>query len=109
MKTIADFELVDHGIEHSQYFQGCGAYGTFFQHVVTGIGDNPAEAIDDCLEQIAMDDFETEDMDKRILEQESWKEMPLTPNTDELHEENKESEMYYHVSIRWNETTSPTP
>ncbi|KKK79310.1 hypothetical protein LCGC14_2834780, partial [marine sediment metagenome] len=56
MKTISNFELVGHGIEHSQYFQGCDE--ATFSHVVTGIGVHPAEAIDDCLEQIAMNDFE---------------------------------------------------
>ena len=103
MKTIGDFELVDHGIKHSQYFQGCGAAS--FRHVATGIGNNPSDAIDDCLEQMAMDGFETEDMDDRIIAQEGWKVMPLTPSIDitDDRREKEACEMWYHVSIRWNE------
>ena len=69
-KRIGEFELIDHGIEHSQYFQGCGVAFTWFANVVTGIGDNPAEAIDDCLEERAMNGFDVEGMEARILEQE---------------------------------------
>ena len=111
MKTIDDFELVDHGIEHSQFFQGCGVAYTNFEHVVTGIGDNPAEAIGDCLEQMAMNDFETENMEARIAEEEYWGNFPLKPSVAEKHpNQSEESELHYHVSIRWNEAkTSPTP
>ena len=107
MKIIGNFELVDHGIEHSQYFQGCGVSYTLFNHVVTGIGDNLSDAVDDCLEQIALNWFETEDMDDRILKREGWDTMPLTPNAYELH--GSDNEMHYHVSIRWNEAKPETP
>jgi hypothetical protein len=50
---IASYEIVDHGIEHSQYFQGCGTSYTDFDECVTGCGDNALEAFDDALEQIA--------------------------------------------------------
>lgn len=39
MKAINEIEIVDHGLDHSQYFQGCGVFGTNFNDVVTGIGD----------------------------------------------------------------------
>ncbi len=47
------YELIDHGIHHPDYFQGCGTAFTDYDHLVTGIGDNLAEAIEDCLEQMA--------------------------------------------------------
>uniref|UniRef100_A0A6M3LHN1 Uncharacterized protein n=1 Tax=viral metagenome TaxID=1070528 RepID=A0A6M3LHN1_9ZZZZ len=100
MKPITECELVNHGIEHSQYFQGCGVAFTRFTHIVTGIGDTPAEAIDDCLEQIAQAGFDTEGMEKRILEQEGWEVLPTTPNRQTLY--GSIDEIYYHVSIRWN-------
>lgn len=53
MKTITCFEIVDHGIDHAQYFQGCGVSHTKFAEVATGCGDNPAEALADALEQLA--------------------------------------------------------
>lgn len=100
MQTIGRFELIDHGIEGSDYFQGCGVSCTSFGNVVTGIGDNPAEAIDDCLEQIASGtDFNTEGMEQRILAEEGWSELPTAPSVTE---EGYSTESYYHVSIRWN-------
>ena len=105
MRTIGEFELTDHGIHHSQYFQGCGlssgCCGESFENVATGIGDNPAEAIDDCLEQMAQAGFETEDMEARIMKQEGWDKLPKTPNAYKLHDNS--GELHYHVSIRWNE------
>ncbi len=45
-KPIAEFEIVDHGIEHEQYFQGCGVSLTEFTDVATGIGNDAEEALD---------------------------------------------------------------
>jgi hypothetical protein len=84
MLRIDDFELIDHGIEHPQYFQGCGVAFTSFENVVTGIGNNRDEAIDDCLEQIAQSGFDTKNVEMSITEQEHQR-------------------TYYYVSIRWNE------
>ena len=100
-KRIGEFELIDHGIEHSQYFQGCGVAFTRFANVVTGIGDNPAEAIDDCLEQMAMSGFDVEGMEARILEQEGWEALPTVPDVQAIC--GSVDETYYHVSLRWNE------
>jgi hypothetical protein len=100
-KGIGEFELIDHGIEHSQYFQGCGIAFSSYRNVVTGIGDNPAEAIDDCLEQIAQAGFDTEGMEARIMAQEGWESLPTTPDVQTECGEDCE-EIYYHVLIRWN-------
>jgi hypothetical protein len=101
MKIISDFELIDHGIGHPKYFQGCGVAFTSFENVVTGIGDNPAAAIDDCLEQIAQDGFETKGMEARIMEQKGWEALPTTPDVQTIY--GNIEDIYYHVSIRWNE------
>ena len=53
MKAIKAYEIIDHGVEHSSYFQGCGTSFTEFSDVATGIGDNAAEALEECLEQLA--------------------------------------------------------
>ena len=57
MKLI-EYEIIDHGMEHSQYFQGYGVYGTRFTHVWTGVGDSSKEAYNDALDQMFMDDRE---------------------------------------------------
>ena len=55
MKVI-EYEIINHGMEHSQYFQGCGTSFTRFTHVWTGIGESSKEAYNDALEQMAMED-----------------------------------------------------
>jgi hypothetical protein len=96
-----EYELVDHGIEHSQYFQGCGTSGTPFDVAVTGIGNNPAEAIEDCLEQVATIgiDVDAEALEAQILADNEWKEFPTEPAVEDADED---SELHYHVSIRLN-------
>jgi hypothetical protein len=99
MKTIGDFEVVNHGIENESYFQGCGTSWTPFENVATGVGGNTAEAIDDCLESIAQADFETEGMEKRILRELGRRCLPKRPAVKKRDAEY----CYYYVSIRWNE------
>jgi hypothetical protein len=110
MKRVNAFELVDHGIDHSQYFQGCGTSFTEFDYVITGVGDNPAEAIDDCLDQIVMAGFDADDLEKRILESEGWEEFPAEPSAiceSETEEDGSDyedmdgNEVFYYVSIMW--------
>lgn len=97
-KTIVEFELVDHGIEHEQYFQGCGLAFTDYEDIATGCGDNPAEAIDDALESLACNGWETEGMEKGILAQEfpGKRKLPTKPRVLLRHGD----EAHYYVSIR---------
>jgi hypothetical protein len=97
---VTDYQLLDHGIDHAQYFQGCGTAFTDYDEVVTGAGSDFSEAIEQALEQLAMMDYDADDIEARIKEDEDLKEWPTQPNTDEDHEENEESELYYYVSIR---------
>ena len=107
MQKIRDFELIDHGIEHSQYFQGCGVAG--FENVATGVGPEPGLAIEDCLDQIACGegDWDTDDLERRIKEEKGWKEFPDKPSVcgecDADGDCCAECEMHYFASIRWNE------
>lgn len=53
MKRIEEYEIVDHGIEHEQYFQGCGTAFSKFDDVYTGIGNSLKDALNDAAEQTA--------------------------------------------------------
>ena len=55
---ILDFEIIDHGVEHEQYFQGCGVAFTKFDDCATGIGDSLYEALEDAAEQLATQGYE---------------------------------------------------
>ena len=98
-KTVSAYELIDHGIDASQYFQGCGTAFTRFSRVVTGCGDNPAEAIEDALEQIACgeDSVDVDALEAQILADEGWREFPTSPSVTD-----NSDELYYYVSIRYN-------
>ena len=91
MKKVREFEVVDLGIDCPDYFQGFGCAFTSFDHCAYGIGENPAEALDDCLEVIAQMGVDVEDLEARITEREG--ESPATPVA--------EGEAYYHLGIRW--------
>lgn len=91
MKRVAEFEVVDLGIDCPDYFQGFGCSFTGYDNCAVGIGCNPAEALDDCLETIAQQDIDVEDLEARILKSEG--EPPATPVA--------EGEAFYHVGIRW--------
>lgn len=119
MKTIGAIEVIDHGIEHSQYFQGCGTSFTRFENVVTGIGDNFAEAIDDCLESIAQQGYDVDALEQLIKWEFNVDTLPTSPSVSALSETGDDdapdddapdySEHHYHVSIRWNEAETTEP
>lgn len=46
-------EIIRHGWTNSQYFRGCGTYGSAFENVVTGCGMDAKEAYEDAVEQMA--------------------------------------------------------
>jgi hypothetical protein len=88
---VVDYEIVDHGIDWPDYFQGCGVAFTTFDECFTGIGDNAQAAYDDAVDCVAqsIDDVSA---------------LPETVDylgTDEVdYEEYEEESPYYYVSIR---------
>jgi hypothetical protein len=85
-------QFIDHGIEHEQYFQGCGVAFTEYDECFTGIGVSAISAIDDCLEQVAMSGIDV----PRDLEQESL--LECTFGEEVVPEEHNDN--YYYVSLR---------
>jgi len=98
---IADFEIIDHGVENEQYFQGCGTAYTSFENVATGIGSSLYEAIDDCMDQISTSENidNIEEIEKEIKDSRDNIEMEIS-STD--YDENDIDGIYYYVSIRYN-------
>ena len=58
MKPIKEYEIVDHGFDGEQYFQGCGVAFSDFDDVATGMGDTAREAFDDALDNLAENDWD---------------------------------------------------
>jgi hypothetical protein len=103
---LTDYEIVRHGVELPDYFQGCGVSFTRFEHVATGIGDMEKEAFDDALEQIAMSDsLDDGELERLESENKQWDEreashMVAAPQGFET--QFSEDIPYWHVSIRYN-------
>jgi len=62
MKPIKDYEIIDHGMEYSDYFQGCGIAFTNFTDVATGIGHGAKEAASDALILLGNNEWDTENI-----------------------------------------------
>lgn len=89
MKKVTDHQIIDHGVEGSSYFQGCGVSGTGYDEVYTGIGDSANEALEDALEQAAMSDWDVDGITNDLSE-----EITVPEDAEE------ESELHHFVSIR---------
>ena len=89
MKVI-EYEIINHGMEHSQYFQGCGTSFMDYTHVWTGAGDSSKEAYEDALDQMFMDDSEAALM------------MPTRPSGIRVRPRvpHDSEDVYFYVSIR---------
>lgn len=59
-KTVVDYEIIDHGVTSGQYFQGCGIVDGAFDDVATGVGDSADKALENALEQLAQQDWNTD-------------------------------------------------
>lgn len=106
---ITDYEIIDHGIDHSQYFQGCGVSYTRFENVVTGCGSSADEAWNDALEQMACNGADISGIESsednthytsdaaKAADVESFVRSQGEEITDDC-------ELYYYLSIRWNDT-----
>lgn len=100
MKKLAQFEIISHGWEHAQYFQGCGVSFTSFEHVVTGAGMNAREAYDDACEQICSSEGDNVGLPKRPRGINAKDKVPA----DHCGED---SEFYFYVSILYSLAVKP--
>ena len=95
MRAIQAFEVINHGVEHEQYFPGCGLSHTPYEAIATGCGDSFAEAVADALAGLAQQGWETEGMEKRICAALGRRKLP-SKRTVRLRDE----DCHHYVSIR---------
>ena len=89
---VSDYQILDHGIETSQYFQGCGVAFSRFTDVVTGCGNDYAEALDDALESMAQNNIDVESFDDEVANAKNHEIESVPPDAEDC---------YYYVSIRY--------
>lgn len=68
MKQITEYDIKDHGADHEQYFQGHSVSCTIWDECVTGAGVTAYEALEDCLEQLALEDFDVDSIENGFPE-----------------------------------------
>jgi hypothetical protein len=90
MEKIREYEIVDHGVENVQYFQGCGVAFTEFSLCVTGAGQNAKEAYEDAVDSLAQVGFDVDKLPTR----------PIGINKKNRVLASMGEECYYYVSIR---------
>ena len=104
-RKVKTFQVDDLGIENPQYFQGYGVAFSQFTDCCYGIGDNPGEALEDCLNQCAEMDVDTEDLEARIKA--TYPDIigatypSVSDEYDEDSGDGEPCELYYHVGIKW--------
>ena len=99
MKT-AEYEIVDHGFDAEQYFQGCGTAFTSFTEVATGIGETKREAFDDALEQLACGGWEVDGIE---LTQRRGRPVTVQGYLRSIgisKQDREDTETHYYVSVR---------
>lgn len=95
-KQVTVWEIVDHGVDHAQYFPGQGVCNTEFTDVATGTGATYVEALDDTIEQLATGGW---DVDLLAAAE------AMHPDADtfeiglEDDEEEPNNEVWYYVSV----------
>lgn len=94
-KRVTDFEVIDHGIENEQYFQGCGIACTDFTDIATGCGCDVKEAFDDALESLAQNDWDTAELEHRIVTAKL-----IEPTDETTANDPEDTDRHYYVSIR---------
>ncbi len=103
LSKITSFQVVDHGIEHAQYFQGCGVAFTDYDECVTGCGATFGEAIEDALDSIAQSES---GVDFNVLRGRLHTELTGHPSSEfdgnwPDPETAVDEDCYYYVSIRY--------
>lgn len=103
-KIVRSFQILDHGWDNSQSFQGCGLAFTLFDDIATGCGNNPREALNDALESLAQNDWDTSAIsDARIAELSDVSDIPAQEDEDGNPSEDQAEECYHYVSVRVSE------
>lgn len=89
MRNVKEYEVLDHGVDHSQYFQGCGVSFTKFEDCHTGIGSTPREALEYALEMAAESGWNVDGIVN-----------DLSDTSDLDDDQPEDSELFHFVSIR---------
>jgi len=102
MKRITEYEILDHGVDHSQYFRGCGVSFTKYDDVATGHGRSLYEALENALDELQGRGYEIESNIDLVDECANANDNDDVKRSfsDTGEEEQEDHELYYYASIR---------
>lgn len=99
-KPVASYEVIDHGIEHSQYFQGCGVAFTEYADCFTGCGNDASEALDDAIESACQCGYKFSDDDYNgAMDDLSDRKTSVSALSSRASDHESYDDHYYYVSI----------
>lgn len=101
-RPVDGFEIVNHGAEHAQYFQGCGVAFTDYTHAYTGAGEDAAEAYADAVQSAAQDGWNVAALPLHPVECSPLDRVPEDAGGED-------SEWYVYVTVRLRAPCSDCP
>jgi hypothetical protein len=101
VKKIADYQIIQHGVNHESYFEGCGVALTPYTDVATGIGDTAEEALGDALDQLAQGGWDTSSIKDHLDDVETIDDW-MEDNGEDPEEEHRDDPLgiWFYVSVR---------
>ena len=92
MKTITEYEIRNFGVDHAQYFPGLGTAFTDWVTCALGCGSTPYAALEDALEDMAMQGYDVEGIKNELSD--------VVPESIETaNEEDESHELYCYVGL----------
>jgi len=88
------YEVILHGYDHADYFQGCGTFFTKYTECYTGAGSTEYEAYDDAMNQIysTCSEEKIKELNFEELTTEDFSSYSVPEDAEDV---------YYYVSIRF--------
>lgn len=110
-KPIADYAVEDHGVTNSQYWQGAGVAYSRYDVAYTGVGENAHEAMEDCLEQAAMDGYDIRKIENEFdpNSEETVERAVRDANPDMDEDDIDTGDVYYYVVLKIEEFDPEKP
>lgn len=103
MRQIADYRIDRYGLQSASYWQGAGTACTTWREVATGIGETEFEALEDALESLAQQDWETAQIENTLDDEVTVTDILREeyPNEFADDDDNNEfgAETYYYVVV----------
>jgi len=100
MNGIIESEVITHGIEHEQMFQGCSTLFSNFEDCATGCGNDAGEAFDDALECLAQNGWDIKKLECERPNPEEYESVLEMMNKTHPLEEEDFSSYHFYVSVR---------